>query len=144
MEKVKIFIDSNVWFSAFYKKGVASDLVSELLQRKFEIAVSELVLEEIIRNIEKKLPAALSLVYQFFQECPVTVIKNPKINQLQKFTGLVQKKDLLILASALNYKCAFFVTGNKKDFKIAKIKKRYHLLILNPREMLGRLAKIVS
>lgn len=144
MKKIKVFIDSNVWFSAFYKKGVASNLVSNLLQKKFEIVVSELVLEEIIRNIGKKLPATLSLVSQFFQECPVTVIKNPKIKQLQKFTGLAQKKDFPILASALNYKCAFFVTGNKKDFKIAKIKKQYHLLILNPREMLDRLVKTAS
>jgi len=135
-EKTKVFVDSNVWFSAFYKKGVASDLISKLLRKKFEIVVSELVLEEVIKNIGKKLPAALSLVYQFFRECPVTVIKNPKIRQIQRFAGLAQRKDLPILVSVLNYKCNFFVTGNKKDFKISSIKKQHNLLVLSPREML--------
>lgn len=136
MRKARVFIDSNVWFSAFYNKGVASDLIERLLQEKFEVVISELVLEEIIRNIEKKVSRALSLVYRFFQEYPITVVRNPKIGQLQKFRGLAQKKDLPILVSALNYKCNFFITGNKKDFKISRIKKRHHLLILNPREML--------
>jgi len=140
MRKAKVFIDSNIWVSAFYKKGVASDLIERLLQEKFEVVISELVLEEIIRNIEKKVPRALSLVYRFFQEYPITVVKNPKIGQLQKFSELAQKKDLPILVSALNYKCDFFVTGNKKDFKISKIKKQHHLLILNPREMLREIS----
>lgn len=127
-EKTKVFVDSNVWFSAFYKKGVASDLISKLLRKKFEIVVSELVLEEVITT--------LSLVYQFFRECPVTVIKNPQIRQIQRFAGLAQRKDLPILVSVLNYKCNFFVTGNKKDFKISSIKKQHNLLVLSPRGML--------
>lgn len=135
-EKTKTFIDSNVWFSGFYKKGAASDLINQLLQRNFEIVISELVLEEVIKNISQKIPLVLPLVYRFFQECPITVVKNPSKKRAQKFTGLAQKKDLPILVSALNYQCQFFVTGNKKDFKISSISKQFSLLILNPREML--------
>ena len=143
MKKIKVFVDSNVWFSVFYKKGVASDLINKFLQEEFEVIISELVLEEIIRNIEKKVPGALSLVYRFFQEYPIAIVRNPDTKeQLQKFIGLAQKKDLPILISALNYKCNFFVTGNKRDFKTFLIKKRYHLLVLNPREMLNRLGKV--
>jgi predicted nucleic acid-binding protein len=36
MKKLRVFIDSNVWFSAFYKKGIASDLIDKLLQKKLE------------------------------------------------------------------------------------------------------------
>lgn len=144
MKRIKVFIDSNIWFSAFYKKSIASNLIDRLFQKKLEIVVSESVLEEIVRNIGEKLPVVLPLVYRFFQEYPITVIKNPKIEQLPEFTGLAQRKDLPILVSALNYRCDFFVTGNKKDFKISRIKKRHHLLILNPREMLERFGKIAS
>jgi len=144
MKKIKVFVDNNVWFSVFYKKGVASNLINRLLQEEFEVIISELVLEEIIRNIENKLPKVFSLVGKFFQEYPITIVRNPNIKeQPQKYIGLAQKKDLPILASALNYKCNFFVTGNKRDFKIFLIKKRYHLLVLNPREMLNRLGKII-
>lgn len=135
-KKTKVFVDSNVWFSGFYKKGVASGLITQLLQRRFEIVISELVLEEIVRNIGKKLPAALSLIYQFFREYPVMVLKNPTKRQLQKFTGLAQKKDLPILVSALDYHCQFLVTGNKKDFQADSIRKQFCLLVLTPQEML--------
>lgn len=140
MRKTRVFVDSNVWISAFYKKGIASDLIDRLFQKKFKVVISELVLEEIIRNIEKKVPEALFLVYRFFQEYPIIVVRNPKIGQLKKFSELAQKKDLPILISALNYKCGFFITGNKKDFKIAKIKKQHHLSVLNPREMLKEIS----
>lgn len=144
MKKARVLVDSNVWFSVFYKKGITSDLISELLRKKFETVVSELVLEEVIRNIENKLPEALPLVCRFFQEYPITVVKNPKPEQLQKFAGLAQGKDLPILISALNYKCNFLITGNKKDFKTSLIKKQHNLLILNPREMLNRTVEIGS
>lgn len=137
--RTKVFVDSNVWFSAFYKKGVASDLIETLLQKDYEIVVSELVLEEIVRNIKNKVPLALSLVHQFFQEYSLTVVKDPRVDEIQKYVSLAQSKDLPILASALNYQCRFFITGNKKDFQINSIKKQYHLSILTPREILSRI-----
>lgn len=132
MGKVKLFIDSNVWFSAFYKKGVASQLLEKLNNKKYEIVISQLVLEEIIVNIKKKLPSVLRLVYNFFQHYPVTIIKNPSLKELKDYPNLAQKKDLPILVSALNYKCGFFISGNIKDFKAEKIRKKYRLIILTP------------
>jgi len=137
VSKIRVFVDSNIWFSAFYKKGSVSELIEKLLQKKFEIVISEIVLEEALKNIKKKIPNAFSLICQFFQEHPVTVIKNPQLKQIKKFTGLAQKKDLPILVSALDYQCRFFITGNKKDFKVSLIGKRYNLSILSTREMLN-------
>ena len=58
--KSAVFIDSNVWFSAFYKKGVCSKLLKNIKSLDWQVCVSELVLEEIIRNIQLKIPNALS------------------------------------------------------------------------------------
>lgn len=139
--KVKLFIDSNVWFSAFYKKGTASELLEKIFSDSFEVVISELVLEEIFRNIKSKVPAALDLAYRFFREYPVTVVKNPVLENLGKYRGMAQKKDLPLLLSAVNYQCDYFVTGNLKDFSILKIEKKFNLLILNPREMLVKISR---
>ena len=135
-KKVKVFVDSNVWFSAFYKKGVASRLLEKLANKKYEVVISQLVLEEVAINIKKKLPSILPLVHNFFQQYPTVVIKNLSLKALKKHASLADKKDLPILTSALNYKCGYFVTGNIKDFEIGKIKKKCGLKILNPRKML--------
>lgn len=135
-KRVKVFIDSNVWFSAFYKKGVCSQLLENLNNKKFEVVISRFVLEEIVINIKNKLPSVLSLVYNFFQEYTVTVVKNPTIDELKNYLSLADKKDLPILVSALNYKCNYFITGNIKDFEAEKIKKKYGLRILIPKKAL--------
>jgi len=122
MAKLPIFIDSNVWFSAFYKEGTCSRLLRDLTNLSCEIVISELVLEEIIRNIKQKVPDALSLVIEYLDKIKPTVVKNPK--------------DLPILVSAIDYKCHFFITGNIKDFKMEEIKKKTGLKVLRPSEFI--------
>ena len=46
-KKTRVFVDSNIWFSAFYKKGKASELLEKLISEKYTVVISELVLEEI-------------------------------------------------------------------------------------------------
>lgn len=130
----RIFIDSNIWFSAFYKQSAASDLLEELLKTNFEIVICELVLEEIVRNIKTKLPSVLELARQFLLTYPLTIVKNPSLKQLSNYDGLADKKDLPILAAAINYNCQFLVTGNLKHFQIMKIGKKFGLQIINLKE----------
>lgn len=39
-ERVKVFIDSNVWFSAFYKKGSIPGLLEKLDNKGYEVVIS--------------------------------------------------------------------------------------------------------
>lgn len=140
MEKgFRVLVDSNVWFSAFYKKdSIPSKLIQQLFERKAEIVISQGVLEEIFRNIKRKLPQALPLIKNFFKLYPVTVVKDPSLSQIKKIKNLAKAHDLPVLSSAINYNCNFFITGNKKDFASKKIKQKFNLVILNPREFLER------
>lgn len=133
-QNIKIFIDSNVWFSAFYKKGVPFLVLETLKNQKYEVVISELVLEEVVRNIKNKYPTILPLVYNFFQQYPLSIIKNPSLLNLQKHKGLAEKKDLPILIAAFQYKCKFLITGNLKDFKIKGIKEKLGLRVISPRD----------
>jgi len=136
MKDKKIFIDSNVWFSAFYKKGVCSDLIELLHKLNLEIVVSELVLEEILTNIKEKIPDALPLVIEYLKLIKPTVVKNPKKEEILKYKNLASLKDLPILISAFKYQCQYFISGNTKDFKINLIQKKFNLKILKPADFL--------
>ncbi len=136
MAEERIFIDSNVWFSAFYKKGLPFRLLEKLTKKKHKVVISELVLEEVIRNVKEKLPQVSSLVQQFFLNYPLTVIKNPSSKELRGFSQLAERKDVPILTAAVNYKCRYLITGNTKDFKISKIEKKYKLKVVKPRKAL--------
>lgn len=118
MKKLRVFIDSNVWFSAFYKEGICSRLLRLLSDSSHEIVISEQVLEEIIKNIQEKIPQALTLVIQYMDTVKPTVAKNPSRPLLPRYNKLADKKDLPILISAIEYRCDYFITGNIKDFKI--------------------------
>ena len=130
-DRLRIFIDSNIWFSAFYKKGQAFNLLEKCREKRFEVVISQLVLEEIIRNIKKKLPRKLENVRSFLITYPLVIVKNPSKKDLTKVEGLAHKKDRPILAAALNYKCRFLITGNLKDFKEKSIKEKFNLEVIS-------------
>jgi len=141
MKNEKIFIDSNVWFSAFYKKGVCSNLIELLRQLNLEIVISELVLEEILSNIKEKIPDALPLVIEYLKIIKPTVVKNPKKETALKYKNLASLKDIPILISAFEYRCQYFITVNIKDFKVNLIEKKLNLKIIKPAKFLMILEK---
>lgn len=138
IKPIKIFVDSNVWFSAFYKEGNASRLIKQLMNDRYEVVISKLVLDEVVLNIKRKLPSIEDKVRDFFQQYPITIIKNPKLRDFKIYANFAQKKDLPILVSALNYKCNYFVTGNIKDFSVKKVQ-AHSLEIITLREALESL-----
>lgn len=135
-KKIKVFVDTNIWFSAFYKKGPASELLEKLISEKYMVTISELVLKEILANIKEKLPLKTELVRGFLLSYPLTIVKNPSPLEIRNYQNLEEKKDLPILISAINYQCHYLVTGNLKDFQIKKIESRYHLKIVSLKEAL--------
>jgi len=129
-----VFIDSNVWFSAFYKRGRFSKLIENSISLGRKVFISELVLEEVIRNIQLKTPNTLSFFTSFLKENKINVLKNPFISKLLQYKGLAEKHDLPILVSAIEYKCEHFITGNLRDFDLKKIKERSPIILISPKE----------
>lgn len=141
MKQRYVFIDSNVWFSAVYKQGVCSQLIQTLRQNKWQIVISEFVLEEILRNIEAKKPSALLFASEYLKTVNPIVEKNPDEALLNLSLGLAYPDDLSILVSAIQYHCQYFITGNIKDFQVEKIKRKTKLQIMTPAAFLSILTK---
>lgn len=139
--KASVFIDSNVWFSAFYKEGACSKLLKIIESTEFQINVSELVLEEIIRNIQLKIPSALPYFLNYLKNNKIIVLKNPNFKLLEKYKKLAHFEDLPIIISAFESNCNYFITGNIKDFNFVLIKEINKIKILTPSEFLRQIEK---
>lgn len=129
--KNKVFIDSNVWFSAFWGSKKLEDILNKLTN-DWEVYISEQVLIEVIKNIKLKLPVVLTKINDFFSTYPLKVIKDPSEREVKSIVGLADLKDLPILASAVSVECDWLLTGNVKDFKVSEIKDKFGLGVINP------------
>lgn len=137
--KTSVFVDSNVWFSTFYKEGICSKLLKIIESPKFQINISELVLEEIIKNIQLKIPKVLPYFLDYLKSNKIVVLKNPKLKLLEKYKKLAHFKDLPIIISAIESNCDYFITGNTKDFNLDLIKKISKIKILVPSEFVKQI-----
>lgn len=130
---IRIFIDSNVWFSSFYGSENCQKLTKAHQEGKIIAVISTRVLEEIVRNVKKKIPHHFSDLQNFLLAVPPEIVPNPQ-NIPQKLIGLVSPGDLPIFVSAVQAKVDYFVTGNIKDFSVKKLEKLTEIKILTPTE----------
>lgn len=129
----KVFIDTNVWFSAFYGSRNAEKLIKAHIEGKIQVVISQQVLEELVRNIKKKIPSAVKPLEDFMQSAPPKIVKNPiKISEgVKKWVDLKDQKNF---QAAINASARFFVTGNTKHFSIKNLGKNFGVKILNPKQ----------
>ncbi|MBL7159306.1 putative toxin-antitoxin system toxin component, PIN family [Candidatus Microgenomates bacterium] len=137
---MKVFIDTNIWFSAIYKQGLPHQVIFLCFEKGYEIVISQQVLEEIFLVLKRKYSKGIPLIKQLFLQIHPTILKDPTLKELKKVSKLAVSEDLPLLASALKYHCHYFITGNIKDFVIKKIKKQHKLSVTTPREFLNRLS----
>lgn len=128
-----IFIDTNVWFSAFYGSENSERLLKLHVKGDIKAVISKQVLNELVRNIKKKFPKAIVPLKEFLESAPPIIVSNPDILKVE-LAGLVDKKDEKILQSAINAKAKLFVTGNLKDFDTKSIHELFDIQIVSPKE----------
>ncbi len=127
------FIDTNVWFSAFYGSPNSEKIIKAHTEGKIKAVVSRQVLRELVSNINKKIPKALDLLKKLMEFAPPMVVENTdRISPL--VAKYVHKKDQIIFQSAINSKSKIFVTGNIKHFGPKHIS---NVKIVTPKEAVG-------
>lgn len=128
-----VFIDTNVWFSAFYGSPNSEKIIKAHAEGKIKAVVSRQVLRELVSNINKKIPNAMAGLKKIMEFAPPMVVANA--NLVSHLVGKeVHKKDQIIFQSAINSKAKLFVTGNVKHFKINRIT---GIKIITPKEAVG-------
>lgn len=129
----RVFLDSNVWFSAFYGSENCEKLILAGKEEKIFPVISQQVLKEIIRNIQEKNPNQLENFRNFILETPPSIYPDP-LEIPQKFKLLISNEDMPIFLAAITAKVDYFVTGNIKHFNVKKLERLTGIKILTPKQ----------
>jgi predicted nucleic acid-binding protein len=109
---VKLFLDSNVLFTAAHNPGGKAAFVIELAREgHWEVATSHFAVEEARRNLEAKYPVAVDALDNLLRN--VVVVPTPLD---EPCTIDLPEKDVPIFLSAVGARCTHLLTGDRKDF----------------------------
>ncbi len=134
----KIFLDSNIWFSAFYHSQNCEKLIKAYKNKRVRVVISQQVLEESTRNIREKIPHQLSSFQNLILNNPPEIVTDPDTIP-PKIKNLISDEDQPIFISAIMAKVNYFITGNIKDFHVKKLEKITGIKILTPKEIVSLL-----
>lgn len=139
MQKIRIFIDANIWYTAANKStGHSRQLLSRIFPN-LEIITSDLVLDETIARLSKDAPNRIYVLESLIRGLKDKLIISPAPGENLVIECLDQTRDnndAPILAAAKLSKVDYLVTWNTKDFiqdKISDIK------IVTPAELIDKL-----
>jgi len=135
---MKVFLDTNVWFSAFYRSANCQNILNSYVSGKFEAVISRTVIRALTVNLGNKFPKGLDLAGRFLATYPLEMVESATKISLS-LRGLADVKDLPILQEAYNSKVEYLVTGNIKDFDIIAIKKKLNIQIISPSDFMKSL-----
>lgn len=131
----RVFLDSNVLISALIGEADSAPaiLVDWMMNGQLgAMLTSRCNVQEVERNLARKLPHALPVWKQFLNASGITVVSCKK----EAIKG-INAKDAAIVASAIAAKSSHFVTGDKRLIEeIKKLSGSFSPLPLTPREML--------
>ena len=134
----KIFLGSNIWFSAFYHSQNCEKLIKAYKNKRVRVVISQQVLEESTRNIREKIPHQLSSFQNLILNNPPEIVTDPDTIP-PKIKNLISDEDQPIFISAIMAKVNYFITGNIKDFHVKKLEKITGIKILTPKEIVSLL-----
>ncbi len=133
----RIFLDSNVILSGLFSDKGAPRIILDLLSLglpQLEAATGQYNIIEIERNLIKKMPEALPVYKKYIPLLNLDIIPFPSFKEMAKLSGVTSQKDIPVLASAVNDKVDYLVTGDK-DF--SNLTGQYSFKILSPSEFLA-------
>ncbi len=115
---LKLFLDANVFFAAFYSnQGASSQLLKIAARKKIILFASRLVLKEADRNLRLKASAAIvKSFHSYLQKEKINVSPVPSESILQTAEKLIHPKDAPVLAAAIAIRADYLVTLDKQHF----------------------------
>lgn len=114
--KPRVFVDANVLIAGSASTTGASFILLQLCELTIiEGVISDQVRTEAERNLRGKLPQALP-AFRVLIESALKRVKDPRLEDLERFRGQADAKDLPILVAAVLNGCDYLITFNVKDY----------------------------
>jgi predicted nucleic acid-binding protein len=113
----RIFVDANVLVAGGDSRSGASNAVLQLAEvGLFRLVASRQVLDEVERNVRKKLPRALPNLVALLAQLPFEIVSDPADADCLRWVDVIELKDTPILAAAVLAKVDRMITLNTNDF----------------------------
>ena len=133
----RIFLDSNVIFSGLYSSnGAPGSILNGYIEGKLRVVISQQVLEEVVRTVERKHIVALPLLKRILVNVPPEIVEDPKPEEIALWDRIMDSEDASILAAAIAAQPDYLVTGDRRFFENAEIINRTGLRIVTPAQFL--------
>ena len=130
----KVFLDASVIFSAIYSEKGGSRRIISLIKSNHLVGItSQTVIQELKGNLQK-LKTESSQVDIFIAEYRLLVREEITQEELRSFEGLVDIKDVHVVAAAILTNCQYLITLDKKHLDNLKTQKKIsRVQILSPK-----------
>jgi len=139
---MRVFLDANVLFSAAHRTESPLRAFFRLAEEGVcELPASPFVLDEARRNIARKHPAKTAELEQLIARIAICREATSDEVRWARSAGLPDK-DAPILATAVQAKADFLVTGDRADFGGLYERKLRGVEILTPRTALERILAV--
>lgn len=137
---MKIFLDTNILVSAaMFPNGAASKAYFKAITLPNDVIITEYVVDEFINTIKLKFSKKDDLAKVFINLAKDVINLLENTDKKVKEEELIKDRDnddILILRSAINYKCDLLITGDKDLLDIKNKVKR--VKIVSPREFIDK------
>jgi len=135
---MRIFLDANIIFSAVLNDGAVRRLLGEFEERGHTLVINGYVWEEAYRNLERHKSSSLETLHHLavtWEICPGV----PSKKTIDTIEEDIPLKDRPILAAAIELRCEFLLTGDRKHFGRFFGKRVRGIGILSPLQAARRL-----
>jgi predicted nucleic acid-binding protein len=113
MKQIKVFLDSSVIIAGLASRTGGSHEVLALVELGIITPyVSETVVSEVFRNLQKKLPGCVDHFYTLFKALPFKMA-DPDDYDLERAKSLINEKDAPIMAAAMTAKVDWLLSLDK-------------------------------
>lgn len=137
----KVFLDSSVVIAGINSATGASQIILKLSKDgKIIASVSEIVLQEVMRNLKKKLPEKVLIQFlSYLAESNFKKVDFEKESEILKYQDITDAKDTHVIAAAFKSKADYLVTLDKKHL-LKLERKNFPFKIVTPGEFLKRVS----
>ena len=113
MKQTKVFLDSSVIIAGLASKKGGSYEVLALAELKIIVpCISKEVVNEVFRNVQKKLPVSTAHFYTLFKKLPFKIIDTAN-EDFARAKKIINEKDAPILAAAMSGKVDWLLSLDK-------------------------------
>ena len=117
MAWVRVFVDTSVLLAGLASPRGAANLILTLAEAELlTLVLSEEVLIEAERNLQRKLPAAIPYYREWLAACPVERVPSPTREEVLQAARMIHPKDAAILAAAMRAGVDDLVTLDRCHF----------------------------